>query len=185
MPNRKNLRTAAYALPAWLLVSLVLAHPPAAAAAAATGGGGTLSAVATARVTVLAPTAIGESHALSFSAVIRPGAGRADLVSIDAGDNVTVGGSRAPHILHPAATSGVLAIAGPPYTAYTLTQTLRPGGAGAGWLAAASVQATSGVAGLLPASGTQEVRYGGALRIDPTMPPGGYQDYLQVTASYN
>jgi hypothetical protein len=83
------------------------------------------------------------------------------------------------------AISGVFEVVGEPNTTYALTQSLRFDQPGLRDVATVIGPPSAGAAGLLPASGRQQVRYGGAFRIDPTTPEGRYTGSLQLTANYN
>jgi spore coat protein U-like protein len=148
----------------------------AAPAAAASSVHGTVTAVASASVTVLAPQAISAAQALTFGAVTRP----ANAVGV--GGKTGAGGAL---VATRSGASGVFEIAGPPNTVYALSQSLRFNQPGLHDAVVVAEAPRAGAAGLLPASGAQEIRYSGAFKVDAAAPAGLYTGSLEVTANYN
>jgi Domain of unknown function (DUF4402) len=147
---------------------------------------GSVTATASVSVNVVAPQTISSGQSLTLRSVIRPANGRVNTVTVDPNGKMSVAGAGDAALTgdHPA-VSGVFQIVGEPNTAYSLTQSLRFDQPGLRDVTAILGAPSSGVAGLLPASGQQEVRYGGAFKIDAATPAGRYTGALQVMANYN
>jgi hypothetical protein len=173
-----------YLLSFTLAAGVMSSAPP--PARAATVSHGSVTATATATLTVLAPATISPTQALTFAAMTRPANGRSNTVSVDANDRMTVTGqgNGAPTSGR-AATAGVVQIAGPPNTVYSLDQALRFLEPGLSSVAAGAAAVRGGAPNLIPASGLQQVRFGGTFRIDPATAPGAYNGFLAITVNYD
>jgi hypothetical protein len=167
-----------------VMTAMLLSSAP--HARAATYGHGVLTATATASVTVLAPRTIGAGQALAFPTLARPANGGVNTVTLDPGGAMSLAGSGDGALTgEQSAVWGAFRIVGPADTAYALTQTLsfdRPGLRDVRAIAGAPA---AGAPGLLPASGAQDLRYGGTFKIDAATPTGRYAGTLRITASYN
>jgi hypothetical protein len=154
------------------------------APATAVFAAGTVSANATASVTVVTPTSLTKTQDMLFGTVIRPISGTA-TVTLDANDHVTVtntgaGGATAPSI----STSAKFNIFSQAQITYSTTETLtftQPGLLNVG---ASPPTVSSGSPGVVPALGTQEIRYGGHFDIDQNTTPQQYTGTLAVTVNY-
>jgi hypothetical protein len=179
----RNVHAASICVVALLAGGLTFMSPSAHAAALTHGS---VTATAAASVTILAPETLSATQQLTFGAVIRPANGQANTVRVDTDDKMTITG-RGDAKAKPGAvaTAGVFEIAGPANTVYALDQSLRVVGAGLRRAVASPGEAKDTAARVLPASGLQQVRFGGAFTIDPTAPPGRYDGYLAVTVNYN
>jgi hypothetical protein len=153
-------------------------------APAAAFAAGTVSANANASVTVVTPTTLTKTQDMLFGTVIRPTTGTA-TVTLDANDHVTVtntgaGGATAPSI----STSAKFNIFSQAQITYSTTETLtftQPGLLNVG---ASPPTVTSGNPGVVPAQGTQEIRYGGHFDINQNTTPQQYTGTLAVTVNY-
>jgi hypothetical protein len=172
-----------FAIPAVISVSIISVMSTARAAPAVRGS---VTATANVSVTVVAPLTVGSGQTLALRSVIRPANGRANTVTVDPSGKMSIAGPGDAALTGDRpAVSGVFEVVGEPNTTYALTQSLRFDQPGLRDVAAVIGPPSAGAAGLLPASGRQQVRYGGAFRIDPTTPEGRYTGSLQLTANYN
>ena len=172
-----------FIIPTVIAVSIISGMSVARAAPAARGS---LTATANVSVTVVAPLTVGSGQTLALRSVIRPANGHGNTVTVDPNGKMSVAGPGDAALTGDRpAVSGVFEVVGEPNTTYALTQSLRFDQPGLREVTAIVGPPSAGAAGLLPASGRQQVRYGGAFRIDPTTPVGRYTGSLQLTANYN
>jgi hypothetical protein len=170
-----------------VVLAAVSATVLALAATSASAGGG-LTATATASVTVLAPVTLTATQGLDFGAVTKPGNTGANTVVLDATSSVvtlsgTGDGARA-------AGGGTVSaakfnIVGPAGVTYTTTQNLTFAQTGLTKVSASAPVAATGSLGVIPASGMQELRFGGAFELSANTPVQAYSGSLTVTVSYN
>lgn len=158
-------------------------------AATATGAlaAGTVSATAPATVTVLSPVNITKTQDMVFGTVVRPTTGTS-TVTLDANDGVAIAGTGGGNgtLVSSTTSSARFTIVGPA-TTYTTSQSLsftQPD------LTAVSatgpvVTAGNGTLGTIPASGSQELRYGGQFTMGSSTTAQLYTGTLSVTVSYN
>jgi hypothetical protein len=147
---------------------------------------GTVGATASVSVTILAPVTLQATQGLDFGAVTRPANAAANTITLDpASSNVTLSGggdgARAAGAVSPAKFS-LLGEAG---ITYSTTQSLTFAQPGLTRVSASSPVAGNGALGVIPASGVQELRFGGAFDLTATTPAQAYTGALTVTVNYN
>lgn len=156
------------------------------ASATAASAGGTLTAVATASVTVLAPVTLQATQGLDFGAVTRPGNAGANTITLDPASNlVTLSGSGDGMKAAGTVSAARFSIVGPAGVTYTTTQNLTFAQPGLTKVSASVPIAATGALGVIPASGMQELRFGGAFELSAATPVQAYSGSLTVTVSYN
>jgi hypothetical protein len=165
-------------IPAALATALTLSASAASA--------GEVSAIATVSVTILAPVTLQATQGLDFGAVSKPGNAGANTVTLDPNSGaVTLSGSgdgaRAAGGVSPAKFS----LIGDAGITYTTTQTLTFAQPGLTRVSVSSPVAGNGALGVIPASGTQELRFGGAFELTAATPVQSYSGSLAVTVNYN
>ncbi|HLZ75822.1 DUF4402 domain-containing protein [Phenylobacterium sp.] len=154
--------------------------------ATAASAGGTLTAVATASVTVLAPVTLQATQGLDFGAVTKPGNAGANTITLDAASNlVTLTGTGDATKVAGAVSVAKFSIVGPAGVTYTTTQNLTFAQPGLTKVSASAPVPASGALGVIPASGMQELRFGGAFDLSAATPVQAYSGSLTVTVSYN
>lgn len=154
--------------------------------ATAASAGGTLTATATASVTVLAPVTLTATQGLDFGAVTKPGNAGANTVTLDAASsNITVTGSGDATKAAGTVSAAKFNIVGPAGVTYTTTQDLTFAQPGLTKVSASLPVAATGSLGVIPASGMQELRFGGAFELSAATPIQAYSGALTVTVSYN
>lgn len=167
-------------------VVLVAAAAFALALSAGSASAGTVSATATVSVTILAPVTLQATQGLEFGAVTRPGNAGANTITLDpSSNNVTLSGAgdgaRAAGSVSPAKFS----LLGEPGITYSTTQNLTFAQAGMTRVSASAPVASNGSLGVIPPSGMQELRFGGAFDLTATTPAQAYTGALEVTVNYN
>ena len=156
--------------------------------ATAASAGGSLTATATASVTVLAPVTLQATQGLNFGAVTRPGNAGANTITLDAASsNVTLSGSGdgARAASTGSVTAASFSVKGPAGLTYTTTQTLSFVQPGLTKVSVSMPVPASGALGVIPASGVQELRFGGAFELSAATPAQAYSGSLTVTVNYN
>jgi hypothetical protein len=167
--------------------ALLLALTAAALALSATAAkAGTVSATATVSVTVLAPVTLQATQGLDFGAVTRPGNTGANTVTLDpASSSVTLtgtgDGARAAGSVSPAKFS----LIGDAGVTYSTTQRLSFAQPGLTGVSVSMPVAGNGALGVIPPSGRQELRFGGAFELTAATPVQAYSGSLAVTVNYN
>ncbi len=167
---------------ALLLASVALATVFSATAAQA---GGSVSASASVSVTILAPVTLQATQVLDFGAVIKPGNAGANTVAIDPDSHVTVSGAGDAARSASAVSAAKFDVIGEAGITYTTTQSLMFDQPGLTHISASAPRVTSGAPGIIPASGRQELRFGGAFDISAATPAQAYSGALTVTVNYN
>ena len=147
---------------------------------------GTVTATASVSVTVLAPVTLQATQGLDFGAVTKPGNAGANTVTLDAtSSNVTVSGAgdatRAAGSVSPAKFD----LVGDPGITYSTTQNLIFAQPGLSRVSVSTPVATNGALGVIPATGRQELRFGGAFDLSAATPVQSYTGSLSVTVNYN
>lgn len=160
--------------------ALVLIALPTAAIA-----GGSVTATAPVSVTILAPVTLQNTQGLAFGAVTKPSGAAGNTVSLDTSGNVTITGSG--DATHPAstATAAKFDLVGQPGMTYSTTQSLSFAQPGLTNVAVSAPAVGAGAFGVLPATGVQELRFGGAFDLSAATPVGSYTGSLSVTVNYN
>ena len=153
--------------------------------AGAAFAGGVVSTTAAASVTILSPVTITKTQDLVFGAVIRPLNASPNTVSMDANDTVTISGAGNGSLVSSTTSSAKFNLVGPAAEVYTTGQTLTFTQTGLTGITASGPTATTGVLGTIPASGTQELRYGGSFNMSAATTAQAYTGTLTVTINYN
>jgi hypothetical protein len=167
--------------------ALLLALAVAALTLSATpASAGTVSATASVSVTILAPVTLQATQGLDFGAVTRPGNNGANTITLDpANSSVTLtgtgDGARAAGSVSPAKFS----LVGEAGITYSTTQSLSFAQPGLTRVSVSMPVAGNGSLGVIPASGMQELRFGGAFDLDAATPAQAYTGSLAVTVNYN
>ena len=154
--------------------------------ASAAFAGGSVTATASASVTILAPVTLVATQGLDFGAVSKPSNANANIVTLDAAtSNVTLSGSgdgaRAAGSVSPAKFN----VVGQAGVTYSTTQTLTFAQSGLTRVSVSQPVASTGALGVIPASGVQELRFGGAFKLSAATPAQAYSGALSVTVNYN
>ena len=166
--------------------ALLLALAAALSMSATPASAGTVTATASVSVTILAPVTLQATQGLDFGAVTKPGNTGANTLTLDpTSNNVTLSGpgdgARAPGSVS-AAKFSLIGEAG---ITYSTTQSLSFAQAGLTRVSVSMPIAGNGALGVIPASGTQELRFGGAFDLTATTPAQAYTGALAVTVNYN
>jgi hypothetical protein len=173
----------------WMNVRNVLIAAGAATALASLGtsalASGSISTTAPASVTILSPTNITKTQNLVFGQVIRPSNANANTVTLDANDTVTLTGSGNGSVVASTTSSAKFDVSAPAGTTYSTTQSLTFTQTGLTNIAASTPTTTNGAPGVIPASGVQEIRYGGQFDMTASTPAQAYTGTLSVTVNYN
>ena len=160
------------------------------ATALALGGtsafGGEVSAVASVSVTILAPVTLQATQGLDFGAVSKPGNAGVNTITLDpntssvtlsgAGDGARAMGATAPAKFDLIGDAGIT---------YTTSQSLTFAQPGLTRVSASAPVAGNGALGVIPPSGRQELRFGGAFELSAATPVQAYSGSLSVTVNYN
>jgi hypothetical protein len=157
---------------------IVFAAPTAALA-------GSVTATASVSVTILAPVTLQATEGLNFGAVTKPGNAGSNTVTLDPSGSVTVTG--AGDATHPASavSAAKFNLVGQAGITYSTTQSLTFAQPGLTNVSVSAPVAGSGALGVIPSSGAQELRYGGAFDVSAATPIGAYTGALSVTVNYN
>ena len=155
-------------------------------ALAATGAtAGTVTATAPVSVVILAPVTLTPTQGLAFGTVVRPANAAANTVSLDANSNVTISGAGDASTGGSTVSAAKFDVAGAPGITYSTTQTLQFNQAGLTNISVTAPATTAGAPGVIPASGVQEIRFGGSFDVSAATPAQSYTGALTVTVSYN
>ena len=154
--------------------------------ASAACAGGSVSATATATVTILAPVTIQATQGLDFGAVTKPANAGANTVTLDAvSSNVTVSGTGDAARASGSVSAAKFTVLGQAGITYSTTQSLTFAQAGLTRVSVSGPVATTGAFGVIPASGAQELRFGGVFDLNAATPAQAYTGALSVTVNYN
>jgi hypothetical protein len=167
--------------------TLIAAGSAVALSALATGAfaAGSVSTTANASVTIVSPTMIAKTQYLVFGQVVRPSNNSINTVTLDANNTVTLSGGGNGSVIASPTSSAKFDITAPAGTTYATTQTLVFAQTGLTGIAPSLPTTTSGTPGVIPASGIQEIRYGGQFDMTATTPAQAYTGTLSVTVNYN
>jgi hypothetical protein len=162
-----------------MLKGLALLAMPTAAMA------GSVTATAPVSVTILAPVTLQNTQALAFGSVTKPSGAAGNTVNLDTGGNVTISGSG--DATHPVSnsTAAKFDLIGQAGMTYSTTQSLSFNQSGLTNVSVSAPVAGSGALGVIPPSGVQELRFGGAFDLSASTPQGSYTGSLTVTVNYN
>jgi len=165
--------------------SAVLATAVTLSASAALASG-SVSATATASVTILAPVTIQATQGLAFGAVTKPANAGVNTVTLDAASsNVTLSGSGDAARAEGSVSAAKFSLIGQAGVTYSTTQSLSFAQPGLGRVTASAPVAGNGALGVIPPSGVQELRFGGAFEVSAATPVQSYTGALTVTVDYN
>jgi spore coat protein U-like protein len=147
---------------------------------------GSVTATASVSVTILAPVTLEATQGLDFGAVTKPGNAGANTITLDpASSAVTLSGAgdgaRAAGSVSPARFS----LVGEAGVTYSTTQSLSFAQPGLTRVSVSTPVAGNGALGVIPASGMQELRFGGAFDLTAATPAQAYSGSLSVTVNYN
>jgi hypothetical protein len=157
-----------------------------AVALAATGAtAGTVTATAPASVLILAPVTVTATQGLAFGAVVKPGNAGANTVSLDPNGAMTITGSGDAAAAASTVSAAKFDVAGDPGITYSTTQSLQFAQAGLTNVSVTAPATTGGAPGVIPASGVQEIRFGGSFQVSAATPVQAYTGSLTVTVNYN
>jgi hypothetical protein len=155
-------------------------------ALAATGAtAGTVTATAPASVLILAPVTVSATQGLAFGTVVRPANAGANTITLDADSNVTISGSGDAAARASTVSAAKFDVAGDPGITYSTSQSLQFAQAGLINVSVTAPVTTVGTPGVIPASGVQEIRFGGAFEVSAATPAQSYTGALTVTVNYN
>jgi len=146
---------------------------------------GSVSTTAPASVTVLSPITIAKTQDLAFGQVVRPSNVNANTVVLDANNTVTLTGTGNGSMVASTTSSAKFNVSAPAGTTYSTTQGLIFTQTGLTNVAASTPTTTNGTAGVVPASGVQEIRYGAQFDMTSSTPAQNYTGTLSVTVNYN
>jgi len=166
---------------------LIVAASAAAGLAIASGAlaAGSVSTTAGASVTVLSPVTITKTQDMKFGQVVRPSNANTNTVTLDANDTVTLTGTGNGGVVASTTSSAKFDVTASAGTTYSTTQTLSFTQNGLTNVAASLPTTTNGSPGVIPASGIQEMRYGGQFDMGSATPAQTYTGTLSVTVNYN
>lgn len=168
----------AFRMMAALKALTVLAFPSVAFA-------GSVSATAPASVVILAPVTIAATQGLDFGAVTKPANAASNTVTLDTSGNVTVSGSGDGARAASTPTVAKFNLIGEAGITYSTTQTLTFAQPGLTNVSVSAPTVGNGAPGIIPPSGVQELRFGGAFDLSAATPVGSYTGALSVTVNYN
>lgn len=146
---------------------------------------GSISTTAPASVTILSPINITKTQNLVFGQVVRPSNTNPNTVTMDANDTVTLTGTGNGSAVASTTSSAKFDVTAPAGTTYSTTQALTFTQTGLTNIAASTPTTTNGSPGVIPASGIQEIRYGGQFDMTSSTPAQNYTGTLSVTVNYN
>jgi hypothetical protein len=149
-------------------------------------GGGSVTATAPASVVILAPVTLQATQGLDFGAVAKPSNANGNTVTLDAAtSNVTLSGSGDGARASGSVSAAKFSLIGDPGVTYTTTQSLSFAQPGLTHVSVSMPVAGNGALGVIPAGGTQELRFGGAFDLNAATPVQSYTGELSVTVNYN
>jgi hypothetical protein len=153
---------------------------------ATSANAGTVSATASVSVTILAPVTLQATQGLDFGAVTKPANAGANTITLDANNsNVTLTGAGDGARAAGAVSAAKFSLIGEAGITYSTTQSLSFAQPGLTRVSVSSPVAGNGALGVIPASGMQELRFGGAFDLTATTPAQAYTGALAVTVNYN
>jgi hypothetical protein len=166
-----------------LLLALAAAAMTLSATAASAG---TVTATASVSVTILAPVTLQATQGLAFGAVTKPGNAGANTITLDpTSSNVTLSGSGDAARAAGSVSAARFSLIGEAGITYSTTQSLTFAEPGLTRVSVSMPVAGNGALGVIPASGMQELRFGGAFDLDAATPAQAYTGALAVTVNYN
>jgi hypothetical protein len=155
------------------------------ALAGAACAAGSVTATAPASVTVMSATTLTKTQDMAFGQVVRPSNANTNTVTLDANDTVTLSGAGNGSAIAGGTTSAKFNLNAPAGTTYSTVQSLSFTQTGLTNIAPSLPTATNGVLGTVPASGVQELRFGGSFDMTSATPAQAYTGTLSVTVNYN
>ena len=147
---------------------------------------GSVSATASVSVTILAPVTLSATQGLDFGAVTRPGNAGSNTITLDAAtSSVSLSGTGDAARAAGSVSAAKFNLIGTAGLTYSTTQSLTFAQPGLTNISASAPVAGNGSLGVLPATGTQELRFGGAFALSSATPAQAYSGALTVTVNYN
>jgi hypothetical protein len=147
---------------------------------------GSVTATASASVLVLAPVTLSATQGLAFGAVTKPANAGANTLTLDAAtSSVTISGSGDSARAAGAVSAARFSLVGQAGMTYSTTQSLTFAQPGLTRVSVSAPVAGNGALGVIPESGVQELRFGGAFDLSATTPAQAYTGALTVTVNYN
>ena len=137
-------------------------------------------------MTILAPVTIQATQGLEFGAVTKPANASANTITLDAGSNsVTLSGAGDGARAAGAANAASFSLIGQAGITYSTTQSLTFAEPGLTRVSVSAPLVGNGAFGVIPLSGVQELRFGGAFDVTAATPAQAYTGALTVTVNYN
>ena len=153
---------------------------------AAAAHAGTVTATASVSVTILAPVTLQATQGLDFGVVTKPGNAGANTITLDPTSSaVTLSGAGDGARSAGSVSAAKFSLIGEAGITYSTTQSLTFAQPGLTRVSVSSPVAASGALGVIPASGMQELRFGGAFELTANTPAQAYSGALAVTVNYN
>jgi hypothetical protein len=146
---------------------------------------GSVSATAPASVTIIAPVSLAKTQDMQFGQIVRPSNANTNTVTLDANDTVTLTGTGNGSLIASTTSSAKFNLTAPAGTTYSTVQSLGFTQNGLTNPQPSLPTATNGVLGTVPASGLQELRYGGTFDMNNATPAQAYTGTISVTVNYN
>ncbi|MBS0332523.1 MAG: DUF4402 domain-containing protein [Proteobacteria bacterium] len=145
-----------------------------------------MTATASVSVVILAPVTLTATQGLAFGAVTRPANAGANTLTLDAAtSSVTLSGAGDAARASGAVSAAKFNLVGQAGQTYSTTQTLSFVQPGLTRVSVSAPIAGNGALGVIPESGVQELRFGGAFDLSATTPAQAYTGALTVTVNYN
>jgi hypothetical protein len=136
-------------------------------------------------VTILAPVTLEATQGLNFGAVTKPANAGANTVTLDPSGAVTLSGAGDATHAASAVSAAKFSLIGQAGVTYSTAQSLSFAQPGLTNVSASAPVAGNGALGVIPESGVQELRLGGAFDLSAATPTGSYTGSLTVTVNYN
>ncbi len=147
---------------------------------------GSVTATASASVTILAPVTIQATQGLEFGSVTKPANAAANTVTLDAAsNNVTLSGAGDGARAAGTVNAAKFSLIGQAGITYSTSQSLTFAEPGLDRVSVSAPLVGNGAFGVIPASGVQELRFGGAFDVSAATPAQAYTGALSVTVNYN
>ena len=146
---------------------------------------GAVTATAPASVTILSATTLTKTQDMQFGSVVRPSNANVNTVTLDANDGVSLTGTGNGATVASTTSSAKFNVTAAPGTTYATVQTLAFTQNGLANVSPSLPTTTNGAPGVVPASGVQEIRYGGSFDMSSSTPAQAYTGTLSVTVNYN
>lgn len=146
---------------------------------------GTASTTGNSAVVIMSPVTIAKTHDMDFGSVSKPSNANTNTITMNASGVVTIGGTGNGSVSPSTTSAGRFDVVGPAGTTFTTAQTLTLTPAGLSNVTPALPVAGNGTMGTIPASGTQDIQYGGSFDMTSGTTAQAYTGLLSVTITYN